>query len=134
MRPESSPLASGKRTTLTPEVRWDVETFEVSDDGGLMAYAINEDGFSGLRIVDRQTGRELARPELPRGVLTGLKFSPDGKRLALSMSTARSAGDVWTWDVAGGQLTRWTQSELGGLDPKGLAEPRLVRFKSFDGL
>ena len=64
------------------------------------------------------SGRELPRPELPGGVLTGCKFSPDGRRLAISMSTATSAGDVWTWDVAGGKLTRWTTSELGGLDPK----------------
>ena len=36
--------------------------------------------------------------------------------------------------MAGGALARWTQSELGGLDPATLAEPRLVRFESFDGL
>jgi dipeptidyl aminopeptidase/acylaminoacyl peptidase len=127
-------LASGKRTVLTPALKWDVETFELSDDGRLLAYAINEDGFSRLRILDRQSGRELARPELPGGVLTGLKFSPDDKRLAVSLSTARSAGDVWTWDVAGAKLTRWTFSELGPVDPATLAEPRLIRFHSFDGL
>ena len=91
----------GKRTVLTPELKWDVETYELSDDGRLLAYAVNEDGFSRLHIVDRSTGRELAKPDLPGGVLTNFKFSPDGQRLALSMSTATSAGDVWTWDVAG---------------------------------
>jgi dipeptidyl aminopeptidase/acylaminoacyl peptidase len=67
-------------------------------------------------------------------VLTGLKFSPDGERLAIGMSSATSAGDVWSWEPAANRLQRWTFSELGGLDPATLAEPRLVRFRSFDGL
>ncbi len=127
-------LASGKRTVLAPDLKWDVETFKLSSDGRVMAYAVNEDGFSRVVLQDRVTRRALPQPQLPRGVLTGLDFSPDGSKLAVSLSTATSAGDVWTWDVAGGQLTRWTESELGGLDPKTLAEPKLVRFKSFDGL
>ncbi len=127
-------LASGRRTPLTPTLQWDVEEFDLSPDGRLLAYAVNEDGYSRIRILERSTGRELARPELPGGVLTGLDFSPDGRKLAISLSTATSAGDVWSWDVAGAKLTRWTSSELGPLDPRTLAEPRLIRFKSFDGL
>jgi dipeptidyl aminopeptidase/acylaminoacyl peptidase len=127
-------LTSGKRTVLTPDLNWDVEAFDLSDDGRTLAYAVNEDGFSRVVVQDRITRRALPQPELPRGVLTALDFSPDGRQLALALSTATSAGDVWSWDVAGGQLTRWTHSELGGLDPAKLAEPRLIRFKSFDGL
>jgi dipeptidyl aminopeptidase/acylaminoacyl peptidase len=41
---------------------------------------------------------------------------------------------VWSWDVANRSLTRWTNSELGGIDSATLVEPRLVRFRSFDGL
>jgi dipeptidyl aminopeptidase/acylaminoacyl peptidase len=37
-------------------------------------------------------------------------------------------------DVAGGRLTRWTNSELGPVEPRTLSEPQLIRFKSFDGL
>lgn len=127
-------LASGKRTILAPDLKWDVETFKLSPDGRVLAYAVNEDGFSRIVLQDRVTRRALPQPQLPRGVLTGFDFSPDGSKLAVSLSTATSAGDVWSWDVAGGQLVRWTESELGGLDPKSLAEPKLIRFKSFDGL
>jgi dipeptidyl aminopeptidase/acylaminoacyl peptidase len=62
-----------------------------------------------------------------------MAFSPDKTKLAFAVSTATSASDVWTWDVTGTGLTRWTTSELGGLDPAKLAEPQLVRFESFDG-
>lgn len=127
-------LASGRGFVLTPDLKWDVETFELSPDGRVIAYAINEDGFSRLQLQELASGRALAAPELPRGVLTGLGFAPDGRRLALSLSTATSAGDVWTLGLDDNRLTRWTNSELGGIDPATLAEPELIRFRSFDGL
>lgn len=127
-------LKSGRETVLTPGLAWDVESYDLSADGRVLAYAVNEDGFSRVIVQDRVTRRALPQPELPRGVLTALKFSPDGGRLAIGLTNATSAGDVWSWDVAGGGLTRWTTSELGDLDPAKLAEPTLIRFKSFDGL
>ncbi|HJY41176.1 MAG TPA: S9 family peptidase [Steroidobacteraceae bacterium] len=126
-------IASGKDMVLTPDLKWDVDTFTISDDDRLLAYSVNEDGFSKVVVRDLVTRRALLQPELPRGVLQSMAFSPDKSKLAFDLSTATSAGDVWTWDVAGAQLSRWTNSELGGLDPSKLAEPQLVRFNSFDG-
>jgi len=127
-------LATGRQTVLTPDLKWDVESYDLSDDGRVLAYAVNEDGFSRVVVQDRVTRRALPQPSLPKGVLTALKFTPDGKRLAVGLTSATSAGDVWAWDVEGTQLVRWTTSELGELDPAALAEPELIRFKSFDGL
>ncbi|WOK37981.1 prolyl oligopeptidase family serine peptidase [Sphingomonas sp. C3-2] len=125
---------SGAERVLTPGLKWEVEEYDVSADGRVLAYAINEDGYSRLVVQDLVTRRALPQPELPRGVLSGLKFAPDGSRIGLSLSTPVSAGDIWSWDVNEGQLVRWTQSELGDLDAAKLAEPDLIRFTSFDGL
>ncbi|MFL6724709.1 MAG: prolyl oligopeptidase family serine peptidase [Sphingomicrobium sp.] len=127
-------ITSGKRAAITPGLQWDVEAYDTAQGGAVVAYAVNEDGFSRISLIDRGTGRSTAVPGLPGGVLTGLKFSPDGSKLAISLSTAKSAGDVWVYDRASGQVTRWTNSELGPIDPATLAEPQLIRFKSFDGL
>ena len=56
-------------------------------------------------------------------------FSPDGKRLAVTLNTATSPSDVptsSTWPTR--KLTRWTQSEVGGLDPSKFVAPTLVRY------
>lgn len=127
-------LASGRSTVLTPDLKWDVEAYDVSDDGRVLAYSVNEEGFSRLVLRDLVTRRALPQPALVPGVLQNLGFSPDGSKLAFDLSTATSASDVWSWGVAGGELTRWTRSELGTLDPRTLVEPELVRFPSFDGL
>ena len=126
-------IASGKRVPLTPDLKWDVESFDVAEGrNGKIAFAVNEDGFSRVSLLDRDDRRSTPIPELPNGVLSGMKFGPGGK-LALSMSTARSAGDVWVYEP-GAKLTRWTTSELGPVDPATLAEPQLIRFNSFDKL
>jgi dienelactone hydrolase len=124
---------TGTTTVVTPGLAWDVEAFDLSDDGRILAYSVNEDGFSRVVVQDFMTRRALPQPELPTGVLNALDFSPDGSRLAIGLENATSAGDVWVWGVTSGELVRWTQSELGPLESDDLVEPELVRFESFDG-
>jgi len=127
-------LGTNKVTAVSADAAWDIDNFVLSPDRRLLAYALNEDGFSRLVLQDLGQRRRLPQPNLPRGVITSLGFSSDGSQLAIGISSATTAGDVWSWNVARGNLTRWTNSELGGLDPAELIEPALVRFKSFDGL
>ena len=50
------------------------------------------------------------------------------------MGSARSTSDVYSVDATSGTVSRWTESELGGLVAADLSEPELIRWKSFDGL
>ena len=125
-------LATGARTVLTPNTRWGVERFDLSRDGRTLAYALNEEGYSTVRLA-ALGGGAVRQPTLPKGVISGLKFSPDGRRLAVSLDTPTSPDDVYVWDSAGGRVERWTSSELGGIDPAALSAPELIRYRSFDG-
>lgn len=127
-------LGDGELTPLTEASTWDVDNFDLSDDGRLLAWSTNEDGYSKVAVRDFITRRALPQPDLPAGVLGALEFSPDGSRLAIGLSTPSSSGDVWSWDVTGGGLTRWTRSEVGPLDPATFVTPELVRYPSFDAL
>ncbi len=126
-------IATGKEIVLTPDLKWDVEEYDITRDGRVLAYSVNEDGYSHVTVRDRITRRALPQPTLPEGVLTALKFSPDGSKLAIGLTNATSAGDVWVWQVDDAKLTRWTTSELGELDAAKLSVPTLIHFKSFDG-
>lgn len=52
--------------------------------------------------------------------------------LAVTLRSARSAGDVYSYAPTTTQLTRWTESELGGLVPATLSVAELARWRSFD--
>jgi len=125
-------LATGVKVNVSGERPWDVEDFALSDDGRILAYVVNEDGYSKLIVQDFRTRRALPQPELPAGVVSGVAFSPDGAKLGFSLATPTAASDAWSWGVTDGKLERWTASELGGLDARALATPALVRYPSFD--
>lgn len=127
-------IATGALTAVSPPSPWGVEDFDISEDGRILAYATNEDGYSRVTVQDFVTRRALPQPRLPDGVVGGLKFSRDGRKLAIGIATARDPGDVWSWDVTGGTLDRWTESEAGPIDKAMMPEPKLIRFTSFDKL
>jgi dipeptidyl aminopeptidase/acylaminoacyl peptidase len=127
-------IATSKMTPIAPDLKWDVEDFELSDDGRVLAYVINEDGYSKVVVQDFVTRRALPQPAFIKGVVSALRLSPDGRKLAVSIASAAGPGDVYGWDVDGGKLARWTESEIGPIDRASLPEPKLVRFASFDKL
>jgi dipeptidyl aminopeptidase/acylaminoacyl peptidase len=53
--------------------------------------------------------------------------------LGFSLASAKSPSDAYSLDPATLQITRWTASETGGLDPNVNVEPQLIETKSFDG-
>ena len=126
-------LASGERQVLTKDVPWDVEEFALSPDGKTIALLTNENGAGVLRLLDKASGRELPRPKLPLGAVSGLDWHENGKDLGFTLDAARSSRDAFSLDVTTDAVTRWTESETGGLDAGKFAEPELVKFPSFDG-
>jgi dipeptidyl aminopeptidase/acylaminoacyl peptidase len=125
-------LATGKFTPRTPDTTWDVEMFDVADDGRFIAYSVNEAGRSTLRLLDPKSGAARTVP-LPAGVIGGLDVAPWGE-IGLTFTSARSPTDAFSVDPATLAVTRWTTSETGGLDPTVNVEPELVEVQSFDGL
>ncbi len=126
--------ATGAIEPVTADIPWDVEGFDVTDDGRSVCFVTNEAGVSRAFVVDAVTGRRRVVEGLPAGVIGGGKWHPDGRHLAFTVGSARSTADVHVWDAETGKAARWTESELGGLVPESLVEPELVRWKGFDGV
>jgi dipeptidyl aminopeptidase/acylaminoacyl peptidase len=125
-------LASGVSTPIGEKLDWDIEAVDLSPDGKWLAYTVNEDGLSTLRLGKPAGGPAKAVTGLPRGVIDTVKFSPDSKRLAVNLESATQPLDVWSVEPATGKLERWTRSETGGLDSASLVDARLIHYPSFD--
>ncbi len=123
---------SGRFEVLSRHIPWDVDGLTVAGDGRHLAYVTNEDGIGRLHVLALPSHREVTLPGLPIGVIGGFEFSPDGRRLALALNSATSPSDVYVIDLADAKLTRWTRSEVGGLDASKFVAPTLVRYPSFD--
>lgn len=131
-------VATGNITPLIRDAskvaNWDVEAFEVSPDGELLAFAVNENGSSRLSLLNLGSGKVRPVPGIPSGVMTGLEWHENGRDLGFSLAHAQSPSDAYSVDVKTGRLTRWTESETGGVPAKAFREPELVTVQSFDRL
>lgn len=128
-------LASKTYKTLVDNIPWDVEAIEVSRETGRVAFVVNEDGASKLYLLDNGEPEAL---DVPLGTIAGLEFSPDGAQLGFTLARPDAPADAYSIVVGGpsreeGKLTRWTFSEVGGLDPNGFVKPDRIAFETFDG-
>jgi dipeptidyl aminopeptidase/acylaminoacyl peptidase len=131
-------LTTKKKEIITGDIDWDVGGWTLSEDGTRAAFTANEGGIDRLYLMDPQTRRFKRTDFVPTGLIRGLRFSPDGRRLALTLNSSTSPSDVYTLELGEDSLTataltRWTYSEVGGLDTEAFVEPELIEFPSFDG-
>ncbi|MBW2699325.1 MAG: S9 family peptidase [Deltaproteobacteria bacterium] len=117
---------------LTSQINWDVEHFDLSSNGRLVAFVTNEDGMSKLHMITPAGKKQKKSPKLPSGVIRGIQFQRDGRKLAISLSGTQTPGDVFVYDPKKKKVRRWTHSETGGLDLSIFAEPELIHFPTFD--
>ncbi|MDY7092637.1 MAG: S9 family peptidase [Acidobacteriota bacterium] len=125
-------LESGETRILTEDIPWDVGQIEISPDGKHIAFVVNADGLSELHVRKLPGLEPVKMPELPTALIYSLRFDAYGQRLAFNINSSQSPGDVHSLELATGKLTRWTFSEVGGLDVESFSVPQLVRFPTFD--
>jgi dipeptidyl aminopeptidase/acylaminoacyl peptidase len=127
-------LGTRKASAVRTESKWDVEELALSRDGRYLAYVVNEDGIGKLHVLETGTRQEQGLPAIPDGVIGNLHWRDANHELGFSLSASRTPGDVYSIAIGSDKLERWTYSETGGLNASQFAEPRLIHWKSFDGL
>jgi dipeptidyl aminopeptidase/acylaminoacyl peptidase len=117
---------------VNPDSPWETEEMELSPDGRYLAWVENVEGYGMLYILDLDSGE---RTELSRmhGIASDLAFSAEGT-LLFTFTSPVLPPDIWRYDVSTGELSQLTYSTFAGIDGDLFAEPRLIRYKSFDGL
>lgn len=119
----------------------DVGGVVLRENGGEMAYTINDRGFSRLFVRRIETGGKplistvAIRPgsvDLPgKGIVSGVTFSPDASKLAFSFRSTTQNSDIWIYDRKTMKLARLTNSDSAGIDVKiSSSRPVLIKFET----
>jgi dipeptidyl aminopeptidase/acylaminoacyl peptidase len=128
------PAAGGAERVLTAHLKYDVDAFDISFDANRIAFVTNENGANSLRFIDLSSLKEYTRPPLQPGLIGGIRWREGSGEIAFHMTSARSAGDVFSYDVKTQKVTRWTNGNNPELNTNEFVEPKLAKWKSFDGL
>jgi dipeptidyl aminopeptidase/acylaminoacyl peptidase len=122
---------------LTTDIHWNVEGATISHDRSRATFSVNVDGRSQLFLLDTVSREFSPVGVIPTGLVGGMEFSPDDRKLGLTLNTAKSPSDSFVLQLGQGaleygELVRWTYSEVGGLDTESFIEPELIHYPTFD--
>lgn len=112
----------------------ELDGFTIDEQGTRAALVWNVAGKSELSFVELPSGAMKKGPILPAELIGAMRFSKDGKQLAITLSGAAAPPDVWVLDLPTGRLRQVTQVPHVGVDLAQLVRPELVSFKAHDGL
>lgn len=111
---------------------WGVDAATVNPQVTTAAITINREGYGILKLLDLKTGKELPSPDM-KGIAESPIFSKTNK-MVFSENTSVSVSEIYTWDWKKKNLKQITYSSYAGIDPSLFIEPKLIKYKSFDGL
>lgn len=126
-------LDSGVSSKLV-SADWDVASVTFSPGGRYRVDLINDDARNVVRVIDAESGKEAALPELPPGDVRDLRFSDDGDTMAVIVNSDAAPSNVFAGAVSGSALDALTDTLNPDIDPGDLVESTVVRYESFDGL
>jgi dipeptidyl aminopeptidase/acylaminoacyl peptidase len=127
------PVAGGAEVPLAANLKFDVEEFAISWGVKRLAFTTNQAGTLVLRFLDLASLREVSRPALLPGVVSGLHWREESAEIAFTVSSARSPGDAFSYDLNLNQVVRWTNGNGPRVNTSAFVEPKTIRWKSFDG-
>jgi dipeptidyl aminopeptidase/acylaminoacyl peptidase len=130
-------LSTGAATPVVPWAPWDTGAV-TSRDGAAICIIENRNGASYLRTgAPSGAGPQTDVPMAEPGIVVGHGFGPpifsrDGSRLYYTLSTPRTAGDIWAYDLGTGAAVRVTDSPAPAAATE-LVHPEVTEVASFDG-
>ncbi len=116
-----------KDSILSKSISWDITHIIPTADRKTIAFTANENGMACVYFLNTQKLTYKRAENLPKGEISSLYFSPNGKDLSISYNSQDMGKDIYVYSLKKKKLVRWTYSELG----EGLSYANTVKSESF---
>jgi dipeptidyl aminopeptidase/acylaminoacyl peptidase len=131
--------AVGEATQPIAELsKFEIDQAVISEERDLLGVVTNEDGFGVLHLYRLPSFEKVQLPEIEQGVVTLNQLR--GGRLVFTLSNSRVPGLAFEWTVPKQGATSSAAprqlifADTQGLDLSKMTLPKLIKYKSFDGL
>jgi dipeptidyl aminopeptidase/acylaminoacyl peptidase len=126
-----------REVTPVAQPEWSVELVTVSKDGTWLVWSVNENGYSRIHVLNRNTNEQKELTSLPGGTLPpfggGVDLSPDNATLVVKLVTPTRPNELYAVDLETGKTRQLTDSRKVAIDESLLVEPEQVEISAFDG-
>jgi dipeptidyl aminopeptidase/acylaminoacyl peptidase len=111
-----------------------VSALQVSPRGDQIAISVNAGNHTEVRILDASTLALRTKVQVPLGWIESTRYSEDGTRFGLTISTPEVPKDVFAVDARTGTVAPLRKDARAGLESMASLRTSIERVKSFDGL
>jgi dipeptidyl aminopeptidase/acylaminoacyl peptidase len=125
-------IATGEEAVVY-EPKWDVPGGYFSKGGKYLIVYLNEDSRGRAVVLDAKTYAPIPLTGMPEGLVNGVSVAPDDSALAFYASDGSVPDDLYAGPF-GATPRRLTNALNPAIRREDLVMPKVVRFKSYDGL
>jgi dipeptidyl aminopeptidase/acylaminoacyl peptidase len=127
-------LEAGKLTPITPDVKFDVQSFAIDDSKKRIYYSTNEQGYTKTAILDAKTLKPLPLPKLPVADHTTVGgLSRNGRYAQFSVSGAKMPSTPVVYDWQTKKVVTWRVPETPEVDVGTFANQSIETYPARDG-
>jgi dipeptidyl aminopeptidase/acylaminoacyl peptidase len=126
-------IPTGREISLTAKISWDVEDYDISSDGKLIVFTANENGFSRLHVLERDTGNERHPALFPDGSYSRLAFRPNSLEFAFEWGSSKAPSGLYSYDLKSRVWADWVKPRPVSPNAYAVSDHVPFRYKSFDG-
>jgi dipeptidyl aminopeptidase/acylaminoacyl peptidase len=112
---------------------WDIIDYSFSKSGKYLLYTVNANGNSKIKLLNLKTNKTKIL-KLLKGNCLKFGFTPDETKIVLLYDQARNPNDIYVYNIKSDTYRQITFSMIGGIPKEDFIEPKLIKYKSFDGI
>lgn len=112
----------------------ELQSFVINHEGTLALLTWNVAGRNEMSVFDMQSQKVTGDLKLPVELIGGVEFSSDDEFIVFTGYGSQEPTNIWRYDFQDKKFSKLTESPHPGVVLEDLVAPKLVQFKSFDGL